>query len=399
MTNRLRVAVCADFREEGWPSMDRVADQLLVSLARDHRTTIDAASVCPPFRRRATRVSSGRAAWNVDRGLNRLIDYPRHVQTIESAYDVFHVVDHSYSQLVRRLPVGRTIVTCHDLDTFRSIFEPDAEPRPPLFRAMTRHILAGLEQAACVTCDTAAIRDALVARGCISAERVVVVPVGVGAEFQPDAEEASDREAARLVNSPASAVEILHVGSNVARKRIDDVLHCVAEVRRQIRDVRLVRVGGPFTAAQADLARALGLTDWISMLPPLDDKTLAAVYRRAAVVILASEREGFGLPVIEAFACGAPVVASDLGVLREVGGTVAEFCRVGDRAAFAQAMAAIVRERLERPERAAIRRTRAIARAQRFTWAHFAGRLATIYLELARATESARAPRFEQCLA
>ena len=54
-----------------------------------------------------------------DRGLNRLVDYPRHARAIADRYDVFHVVDHSYAQLVHYLPPGRTVVTCHDLDTFR----------------------------------------------------------------------------------------------------------------------------------------------------------------------------------------------------------------------------------------------------------------------------------------
>src|SRR6185295_1801963 len=66
---RIRVAVCADFREEAWPSMDRVANELLAALAAEHATTIEAVPVCPPFSRRATRLSSGGAALNIDRGL------------------------------------------------------------------------------------------------------------------------------------------------------------------------------------------------------------------------------------------------------------------------------------------------------------------------------------------
>ncbi len=397
MTARVRVAVCADFREEGWPSMDRVADRLLTSLAGDHRATIDARSVCPPFRRRATRISSGRPAWNIDRGLNRLIDYPRHARTLGSSFDVFHVVDHSYSQLVHRLPSSRTVVTCHDLDTFRSILQPVEDPRSPLFKAMARQILDGLQQAACVTCDTAAVRDELVARQLAPADRVVVAPVGVGEEFRSDPDEAADRDASRLVDAPAGSIEILHVGSSVARKRIDDLLRLLVDLGQHLPGVRLVRVGGPFTAEQEALARSLGMRDRICVLPALDDRTLAAVYRRAAVVVLPSEREGFGLPVVEAFACGTPVVASDLAVLREVGGTVAEFCRSGDRDAWAHVVHAVIREGLEQPHRRADRRARALAWSRRFTWTRFADQLATIYLELAHATQSARSPRFETC--
>lgn len=397
MTVRVRVAVCADFREEGWPSMDRVADKLLTCLSRDHAAIVDATRVCPPFKRRATRLWSGQASLGVDRGLNRLVDYPRHVGTLASAYDVFHVVDHSYAQLVHRLPPSRAVVTCHDLDTFRSILQAEESPRAPLFKAMTRHILEGLRRAALVTCDTSAVRDELVARGLAVAERVVVVPVGVGQEFRPDPDPEADRQAARLVDAPAGAIEVLHVGSNAPRKRIDTVVGCVADVGRQMAGIHLVRVGGPFTPEQERLARELGVRAAISVLPVLDDRTLAAVYRRASVVVLPSEREGFGLPVVEALACGTPVVASDLFVLREVGGTAPEYRRVGDRAAWAEAVLGLVRERLERPDTLADRRARGLAWARRFTWTRFAEELAAIYVELAGATQSARSPRSEAC--
>ena len=89
----------------------------------------------------------GRTGFNIDRVLNRLWDYPQHVGAINDSTDVFHVIDHSYSQLVHRLPPGRTVVTCHDLDTFRSVLRPADERRPWLFSAMTRHALAGLRRA------------------------------------------------------------------------------------------------------------------------------------------------------------------------------------------------------------------------------------------------------------
>ena len=220
---------------------------------------------------------------------------------------------------------------------------------------------------------------------------MVVVPVGVAEEFRPDPDPEADREAARLIGAPAGAVEILHVGSSTRRKRLDAVLRCIADVGERMAGIHLVRVGGPFTPGQETLARELGVRDRVSVLPTLDDRTLAAVYRRAAVVVLPSEREGFGLPVVEALACGTPVVASDLPVLREVGGTAPEYRRVGDRAAWAEAVLSVVRERLEHPERLAARRARGVAWARRFTWTRFADELAAIYVEVAGVIEPARA--------
>jgi glycosyltransferase involved in cell wall biosynthesis len=389
MSGPVRVAICPDFREEGWPSMDRVADELLRALAERHGEAVAAVSVLPPFRRRASQCASGRIAANADRGLNRLIDYPAHVRQIAPSFDVFHVVDHSYSQLVHALPGGRTIVTCHDLDTFRSLLDPEADSRSRLFNAMTQRILTGLSKAACVTCDTAAVRDELLEAGLVGPDRIVVVPVGVNATFKAEADVEADASAARLLPPAGEAVDVLHVGSVIDRKRIDVLLACCAELRRSVPALRLVRVGGPFTHEQEQMVRALGLGDCIASVPHVDDATLAALYRRAALVLMPSEREGFGLPVAEALACGTPVVASNLPVLREVGGAAVEYCAVGDVPAWTRTVLALLDERRDFPDRWAARRAQGAFWAGRFTWTRFADRMVTLYLELAGASQPA----------
>lgn len=391
MSAPIRVAVCADFREEHWPSMDRVADELLAALARGHRDTVTAVSLVPPFRHRAMRLWSGRAAANIDRGLNRLVDYPAHVARRRGEFSVFHVVDHSYAQLAHRLPAGRTVVTCHDLDTFRSLVDPEADPRSALFNAMTRHILNGLRRAAYVTCDTAAVRDELLRAGLVAESRVVVVPVGVSAAFSPQPHARGDAMAARLVPPVEGTVDILHVGSVIARKRIDVLVACCAELARRVPSLRLVRVGGRFTDAQQRAVATAGLADRVVTVPAVDDETLAALYRRAALVLLPSSREGFGLPVVEALACGTPVVASHLPVLREVGGRAVEYCPVGDVAAWTRTARALLDERTEAPERWAARRAQGTFWAGRFTWDRFADRMTALYLELAGAGTRATA--------
>ena len=69
----------------------------------------------------------GRRPWfrNADRLLNRFVNYPRYLRQHASEFDVFHIVDHSYAQLVHELPAARTVVTCHDLDTFRCLLDPE----------------------------------------------------------------------------------------------------------------------------------------------------------------------------------------------------------------------------------------------------------------------------------
>ena len=392
----LKVAIIADLLEERWPSMDLVADMLVEHLRADYRGQVEPTLIRPPLRARASRLPLAGAlppALTIDRFANRLWDYPRATREASSRFDLFHIVDHSYAHLVHTLPAERTLVTCHDLDTFRSILEPEQEPRPALFRAMTRRILAGLRAAGHVACDTEATRDALVARAGVDPARTSVVLNGPHPSCSPVPEPAADVEAARLLGHASRTTDLLHVSSTIARKRIDVLLTIVAAVRKQRPDVRLVRVGGPFTADQRRLARELGIEEAIVVLPFLDRSTLAAVYRRCALVLLPSEREGFGLPVLEALACGTPIVASDIDALREVGGTAVDYCAPEDIDAWTSAVVRVLAERRDDPALWRARRTAGIERAASFSWSHYTADVVALYRRLAAAVPQTAAAR------
>lgn len=380
----MRVAVIGDLLEEGWPSMDLVADMLSAELARGHGREVSADLVRPALRRHLSRAGEDRGhRFNADRGINRLWHYPRHLGRLRHRFDRFHVVDHSYAHLVHALPAGRTVVTCHDLDTFRCLLEPRSERRSLAFRWMTRRILAGLGRAARVTCDTAAIRDELVARELVEPARVRVVPNGVDALCSPRPDPEADAAAATLLGEPAAgSVELLHVGSTAPRKRLDVLVEVMARLRPSLPGAHLLRVGGALPPELERRARTLGVAEAIRTLPELGRPVLAAVYRRAALVLQPSEREGFGLPVLEAMASGTPVLASDLPVLREVGGTAAAYLPVGDVDAWAREIGELLAERAHRPEDWRRRRDECLARAALFSWERYAQRMVEIYREL-----------------
>lgn len=399
MTTRpvIRVGIVCDLVEEGWPSMDLVADNLLAGLRDRFAPHVHAEPLRPAMRRRATRlplVGRRPAAFTIDRFSNRLIDYPMWLRAKREGFDLFHLVDHSYAHLVHQLPAGRTIVTCHDLDTFRSVITPDAEPRAWPFRLMTRHILSGFRRAARVTCDSRATMTHLLSLDLVPADRVRLVPNGVSRLFSAAPDATADREAERLLGPTSpERFEILHVGSTVGRKRIDLLLRTTAGLRTAWPGVRLVRVGGPLTANQVRLARDLGVADAICELPPLEPAVLAACYRRAILVLLPSDREGFGLPVLEALACGAPVLASDLPALREVGGDAAGYCPPGVSDAWiAAARSIITARRAATADEERQRRGAAVRQAGRFSWEQYTQEMVRIYRELAIAAHAGGVP-------
>ena len=156
------LAILTDFPEEGWRSMDLCGDMLLDHLPREGPFAVEAARLCPPFNRLATWlpvVGQRHAAFNADRLLNRFILFPRFAGQAVRRFDLFHVADHSYGQLVHALPPGRTGVYCHDLDAFRCLFDQVAHPRPRWFRAMSQRILTGLRKAAVVFHNSEAVGD------------------------------------------------------------------------------------------------------------------------------------------------------------------------------------------------------------------------------------------------
>ena len=280
-------------------------------------------------------------------------------------------------------PRERTGVYCHDLDAFRSVLEPHREPRPAWFRLMARTTLRGLERAAVVFHGTQAVRAELLAHGVVDPSRLVWAPPGVSPEYRTE----PSRETPAPPSSRRSGARpyLLHVGSSIPRKRLDVLFAVFAALRARHPELRLVQQGGALTATQREQVARLGLGDALLQPPKLDRATLAGLYRGARAVLVPSEAEGFGLPVIEALACGAPVVASGLPVLREVGDAACLYCPVGDVEAWVDTLDALLSGRQLPPAREV-----RLERARRFTWQAHTRTVLDAYLGLADLTGELR---------
>jgi glycosyltransferase involved in cell wall biosynthesis len=126
-----------------------------------------------------------------------------------------------------------------------------------------------------------------------------IVALGAAPEFRSSPDPAADAEASRFVEEAAAppAIYLLHVGSVAPRKRINVLLQTFAAVHRRMPQTRFIRVGGRFDVAQEILLNRLDIKDSVTVLPGVRRDVLAALYRRAAVVLLPSEREGYGLSI------------------------------------------------------------------------------------------------------
>jgi glycosyltransferase involved in cell wall biosynthesis len=139
----------------------------------------------------------------------------------------------------------------------------------------------------------------------------------------------------------------------------------------------LVKVGGEWSPEQTQRIARLRLSDAIVHARGVSRVELAEVYRRASVVLVTSEAEGFGLPVIEALACGAAVVASDIPALREAGGSAAVYAPVGEIGSWAAAVQCILENQTVAPPR-----DHRLAWAARFSWTVHAETIARAYHRL-----------------
>jgi glycosyltransferase involved in cell wall biosynthesis len=389
--SRPSVAVFLDSPDENFRAMNLVGEMLVRQWKSNFRAEVApvAFSMDLPHWGRRLRPATGQSAFNFDRAMGRFVVYPIYAAQQRARFDFYHVVDHTYAQLVHVLDPHRTGVFCHDLDAFRAILPGTSRPRAAWFRAMQRVTLIGMRSAAVVFYSTAAVRDEIERTGLIPASRLVQAPYGISPEF--DANPCDDDDGAAALLAPLEGRPfLLHVGSAAARKRLDLLFEVFARLRTLHPELRLVQHGAALTEEHAAHLERCGIKG--AFLQPaagsrLDRRVLAGLYRRAKAVLVTSSAEGFGLPVIEALACGAPVFASDIPVLREVAEDAAIYCPMGDADAWTATLDRFLRGEAPPPARDV-----RLARASKYTWANHARTILDAYRSLgaSNGTSSAR---------
>jgi glycosyltransferase involved in cell wall biosynthesis len=157
---------------------------------------------------------------------------------------------------------------------------------------------------------------------------------------------------------------VLYVGNRSRYKNFGVLLGALSILRKEGRDLGLVLAGGGVLrrAERRSIAGLLSTGEFRHCFP--SDHELALLYNRSAVFCFPSLREGFGLPILEAMACGCPTVVSDIPVFHEVGGDAAEYFDSYSAESLANKLSEVLRD----SERRRNLRAKGLKRAACFTW-------------------------------
>ena len=268
----------------------------------------------------------------------------------------------------------RVVLTVHDL--IGALFPRNFPPASRFY--WSRWLPYTLRFADAVIADSEATRRDIERITRLPAARITVIPLGVEARFAPCPP--PQREACRA-QYQLPARFILYVGTLEPRKGLDTLIEAFAPLAR--RDpVGLVLVGKRGWYWQPLLARltALRLEERVQLLDYVPDADLPAIYAAASVLVLPSRYEGFGLPVLEAMACGTPVVCTNVASLPEVAGEAARLVPPDYPQALAEALEAVLTDRALTEAL----RERGLQRAANFTWERTAQATLAVYERLAR---------------
>ncbi len=251
------------------------------------------------------------------------------------------------------------IVTVHDL--VRLVFPHAPEDRmAAIGLALDRR---GIRHATHVICVSEATKRDLMQYLAVEEEKITVIYNGIDhSVFKPSP----------VNDGRFSAPYVLYVGSERPRKNLACLLRAFAALKDrgpQFASLRLLKVGSAgrsdgFRTATLAEARRLGIEDDIDFVDHVPDQDLAVLYSNALALVYPSLYEGFGLPVVEAMACGCPVITSNVSSLPEVAGSAALLVDPHDPAGFAEALHSVILD----PDLSTRLRGDGIRRAGDFSW-------------------------------
>ena len=323
-----------------------------------------------------------------DFGRKRNLDLTTFLQTYPIAANwqldapIRHLTTQEMGMLLLTPQHPRTVVTVHDILPLLLRQQPQlSELNHSAEHFVYRLAMRGLRRATRLIADSDYTKQTLITTLRISPSRIAVVPLAIDHTlFRP---RPVPTQFWQRFNLPRNKRIILYVGSDAPRKNLLTLLAAFQQVRQQFGDVLLVKVGATTSAERqraftAEVGRQR-LTPHVHIFKDVNAVDLVHFYNAADVFAFPSLYEGFGLPPLEAMACGTPTVCSNAASLPEVVGDAARMHDPYNATACADAICSI----LSNPLLAARLRQQGLQQASNFTWQRTAQATSRVYKTIA----------------
>ncbi len=337
----MRILLVGNYVPDGSQSMQRYASWLERALtARGHQVTL----VRPPVF--FSRLARGRAIIKYTGYLDKFLFFPLRLRRLAPHYQLVHVLDHSNSMYLAPVRKRPNLITCHDLIAIRSARGEFPEAVTGWSgRVLQRWILSELRRAAHVICISSKTASDLKSITGGTGAGVRVIPHTLTWSYRPSGADSGSLLA--RFGLRRGDLYLLHVGNNSWYKnragalRIFARLTATAEYSR----FRLVLAGAPWTPAMRSIVREEKLAEKIVEANNISNGELQALYTNAHALLFPSIEEGFGWPILEAQACGCPVITTGRPPMSEVAGEAAVFIDPSDPEQSAAAILAGLKDR------------------------------------------------------
>lgn len=264
--------------------------------------------------------------------------FPRRLRALSKSYDCVHICEHGYSLYTKHLKSKPHLVTCHDLIVAKAACgEIDGWPLSNLAKQYQNAILKGLSESQHVVAVSQITLDDVVRLASVSPKRISLIYNGFYREVSK-METASAQSSVARLGVPTDRPWLLHVGGSQPNKNKTGVVKIFAEVIKDssFGNLDLVLAGSPPSSELRQTIGTLLPSNRVHLIDRPSDTEIQALYTLAKALLYPSLFEGFGLPIIEAQACGTPVFTTNRPPMTEAGGHAAIYLDPDDIEAAAK---------------------------------------------------------------
>ena len=230
---------------------------------------------------------------------------------ISKAYDVYHILDHSYGNLAYILPKNKLVITCHDLIPLK------IEGIKFRARLSFKYYISGLRRARIILARSEATKKDIIKLLKIPEKRIRVLYFS----FDPSNFRRLNHNKAKRSYGLRGKVVLISVG-NFFYKNTLLILKAMKDLKSRYDNLLLVKIGG-FSKEEEDFISENNLKDNVLVKKNISNEELNRYYNASDMLVFPSLYEGFGMPPLEAMACGTPVITSNVASLPEVVGDAA----------------------------------------------------------------------------